>query len=327
MLKYGLILVATLVLFSLIYLVVIVYTRNVFVPRYHKKLSDRDKILPADLGTVGRRAIFYGMVRDGLPGLIKTQKSLCDLARFFEEVKFTILENGSSDGTREFLEKWSSTDERVNIVNGNGEKAQRDVETFLTQLPNSNVYRGPGRIARYVCLRNQLHSSVKEIILEGKFSPTHCIATDLDQYRTIDENGFYSSLKLMDTNQDVTACSAYGRTTSAWKMPFSTYLYDSYAYHDKWLEVNDPDKKCGMKSRHIWNSKIDVTKKPHEVLSNFGGVCIYRPSEQFLNNYYAVENINQEQGLCDCEHVGFHRRLTKNSASKLLITFESFFSE
>jgi hypothetical protein len=325
MLRFVLIFTCISILFVLVYLVLVVFSRNVFVPKYHNKLRLRTKLLPDNIVSTGRKAIFYGMVRDGVPGILSNKKQLISLARFFEEVVFVILENGSVDSTRQFLDAWASSDNRVHIVNGDGELAQRSVNTYSSSVPNSHLDRGPKRIARYVCLRNQLHTSVKDIILSGKFVPTYCIATDLDQERTIDEHGFYSSLQLMDDDQDVVTCSAYGRTMSLWKIPMSTYLYDSYAYHDQWLEDNVTDRSCHNKGLYVWNRKIDVTNQYCKVLSNFGGMCIYRPSEQFLNNYYAVENIDHKRGLCDCEHVGFHKRLTKNSSSRFLITFDSFF--
>lgn len=308
--------------FILIYLIAVVYSKCVYVPNMHKQLENRAKNLPAKINTVGRKAIFYGMCRNAMPNLKKVKNNIIILSKFFTECKFIILENGSIDDTREFIEQWRDEDDRMTIVNGDGEEAKRAVDLFAKAVPNSDPWKGPKRIARYASLRNQLHGTVKNMVLSGKFDPSHFICLDLDQNVTIDEKGFYDSLQKMAEDVNVVACTAYGKTTKPWKIPLTSYIYDTYAFLDDWLVNNGTDRN---KTKHIWSEKINVTNKNfHQVISNFGGLSIYRNTQEFMDNFYAVENI--EKNKCDCEHIGFHKRLQVGQKNaQLLIGFETFF--
>ena len=247
------------------------------------------------------------------------------MSRFFSDYRVIILEDGSQDGTREFIEKWRQEDDRVTIVDGDTEEAQRAVALFSSVVPKSDYWKGPKRIARYASLRNQLHSAIKNSVLDSTFEPSCFVCMDMDQNVTIDEKGFYDSLLKMEEDSNVVACTAYGKTAKPWQIPLTTYLYDSYAFLDEWLIHNNADRMDKVKPKHIWYEKIDVkNKKFHQVVSNFGGLSIYKNTQEFMNNFYAVENIYNNR--CDCEHVGFHKRLQAgNPQSKLLIGFETFF--
>jgi hypothetical protein len=325
---YGLSVFGLLALFALIYLVVVVYSKYIFVPHMHKLLANRAKQLPAQIDTAGRTAIFYGMCRDAMPNLGKSKKNIISLSRFFDDCRFVILENGSTDGTREFLEEWKKENKHVTIVDGDGEEAQRAINLFAKAVPKSDRWKGPKRIARYASLRNQLHAAVKDMVLSGKFEPSHCVCLDLDQNVSLDEKGFYDSLQKMAEDISVVAISAYGKTVQPWSLPLTSYLYDSYAFLDKWLIEKNADRRDHIKGKHIWREKIDVSgDKFHQVVSNFGGMSIYRKTQEFMNNFYAVENIDKE-GRCSCEHVGFNKRLqTGRDDAKLLIGFETFFDK
>jgi hypothetical protein len=310
-----------------IYLLLIFYCNFSFIPSIHSKLKKRSKELPLKINIEGRTAVFYGMVQNGMPNFQISKKNMINLSsKFFSDCRFVILENDSKDGTREFLEKWKNEDDRVTIINGDGKSAKRDVDMFKKSVQISNREKGPIRIARYVNLRNQLHNSVKHIILSSDFKPSHCICLDMDQNVTLDEKGFYDSLEKMADDKSVIACTAYGKTVKPWTVPFTLYLYDSYAFLDNWLVKNGTDLRNDMKCRHIFREKINVSDgKFHQCISNFGGFSVYRTTKEFINNYYAVENIDKK-GRCDCEHIGFNKRLQAGcSNAKLLIAFETFF--
>lgn len=323
---YSLSVFGLLALFALIYLFVVVYSKFIFVPNMHKRLENRSKQLPEKIDTVGRVAILYGMCRNAMPNLKKSKTNIISLSRFFDNCKFVILENGSTDGTREFLEEWRKADDRVKIIDGDGEAAQHVINMFSNAVPNSDRWKGPKRIARYASLRNQLHAAVKNVVLSGELDPSHFICLDLDQNVSVDEKGFYSAMQKMSTDASVVAISAYGKTVQPWSLPLTSYLYDSYAFLDEWLVANGADRRDQIKSKHIWREKIDVSgDKFHQVVSNFGGMSIYRKTQEFMNNFYAVENID-DKGRCDCEHVGFNKRLQAGrDDAKLLIGFETFF--
>jgi hypothetical protein len=310
----------------LIVFLVMIYTTSLLYQNYYtvpcliQKINAQKSKLPVDLMSTGKRVIFYGMVRDGMPGIQKAKENLLSLSRFFEHAIFIILEDSSTDGTREFLNDWSTQDERLTIVDGDFEKAHIYSKSFKDSTKYSfDKDKGPQRIGKYVVFRNQLHATVVE--RAESFLPTSFVSLDLDQHLYIDEFAFWESLQLMESNKDIVVTSAHGKT-SGFRF---IRLYDTYAFSDENIEKRNLNIHDFKKSIYVFLLHIKAENKL-DVISNFGGLCIYRNTPQFLENYYSIEGFDKNYTRCLCEHIPFHKRLKKgNENAKHLISFETYF--
>ena len=308
---------------AVVYVVLAMLSKYVYVPNQHARLQRR-RVKKEDADTKRGVAVFYGMCRNAMPGLETMLHNIQTLSRFFDDYCIVVLENGSTDGTRECLHEWTKT-MKLNILDG--DDTRPTVAHFAQSVPNSDTYRGPVRIARYVALRNQLHTAVVETA--QNMSATHCVCMDLDQNVSVDEHAFYQSLQLMEDDPLVAVCTAHGKTSSPWVKPFQSYMYDTYAFLDTWLLRTRNNRNNAVKLKHIQNRDINVGGggggggSGTRVLSNFGGMAVYRYTDAFAHNFYSVDNIDYETGMCDCEHVGFHKRLQNT----VMIAFETFFDK
>lgn len=290
---------------ALVYLCTVSMTRYVFIPIQYQSLQKHNPRSDKELTPISS-AVFYGMVRDGMPGIKNTVQNMIHLSAFFVRAEFCIMEDGSTDGTREYLDSIASNNKKFHIVDGKPETKYYE---------KSCKNRGPGRIHKYASLRNQQH----KIIVDKFGDLDFCVLMDMDNVSAINLMQFQNAVDKLQQDSTIDAISGYNRTCSVFKHPFKTILYDTYAYEDDHVHqnnmVHDPESK---KSSYIWSSPKPIFEHFPKVISNFGGCCIYRNSEKFKNNYYAVEDIQDDK--CLCEHVGFNRRL-----DSVHIGFDSFF--
>jgi hypothetical protein len=304
---------------SLLFVLIITVRQNNFViPKMIASIDESNSKLPIDLKKNGRNSVFYGMVKNGMPGIKKAKKNIISLAFFFEMSKFVILEDGSTDGTREFLEEWQTQDTRLKIVDGDSIKAQKASNVFQKKL-FFDKNKGPKRIAKYCVLRNQLQTEVVKIAQDKFENRNVFVSMDLDQNLSIDKFNFFTSLTAMETDELIVASSAHGLTVKFGVV----HLYDTYAFVDDHIQKHDLYLNDFKKFNYINSLQLD--DKTRNVISNFGGLSIYRNTERFRNNYYSVDFHDELRSRCMCEHVGFHRRLKASNKSKHLILFKTFF--
>ena len=277
--------------------------------------------LPQDLQKTRRTAIIYGMCRNAMPGLGSAKKNFIELSRYFEDVRFVVMEDSSTDGTKEFLTCWAQEDNRLQLVAGDSVQAKESCTVF--QHVKKSAF-SPSRISRYAYLRNQLHKVVVTIA-RTSFATTHFVSSDMDQIRTIDQYGFWNAMNIMDSDQQVIAVSALGKRISKWK-PCTTTIYDTYAFSDKFIQHHNMESNQASKAKYI--KSLGLNSRTNLIVdSNFGGLCIYRATNSFCNNFYTVDVIpNTNEQVCLCEHTGFHRRLHAESPkAKFTISFDTMF--
>ena len=299
------------------YLSLLLLTYYVIAPQEHERLARQ--VIDPDVPPLDHGVVIYGMVKDGMPGLRRSLENVLDIAAMYQDYRVVILENDSTDKSREVLDELASKDPRVRIVDGDAELAQKAVE----QYSRSNYARSPWRISRIAAFRNQLHKEAVKVAAEefpDDAGRIHFVSVDLDQHRTINMCEFQAAVnKQSETPDTIVASSALGRTISPW-IPLHTFSYDSFAF----LKTDD---KPGENEVYFYMPGAKL-KPGYKVQSNFGGVAVYSDSQAFRDNFYEVDLLQADHSVC--EHVGFHARLFADEGGtkvpkEHVIGFDTFF--
>lgn len=233
------------------------------------------------------KVAFVGLARDIAGVLPESIKRIIDTARHFADWRAFVVENDSTDGTKDILTTWAADDPEHVIV-----------QMTDTGKPHLHGFE-PARTEAMAVYRNDCRELVRTHYAEADY----VIVVDLDAWGGWSVHGVLNGIGWHERLPHA-GCMA---TTSLFKHAYMLQdgkrpwcHYDNWAY--RWL---------GWTPRlgpwfTFWLPPPGAP--PIEVNSAFGGLGIYK-TQPLLECEYSGE---------DCEHVPFHRRMKEKGWSIFL---------
>ncbi len=230
------------------------------------------------------RVAICGLCRDVSIFLPRTMARIERLMSSFGDAQVVLFENDSSDGTREQLNQWASTDARITILGGQ------------LSAPKFETSRSRKRATALAHFRNQYLNHLR--VHAADF--THVIVLDAD----LIGGWSYDGIAHTFGNDQWDFVGSYGLnylTRPPQSKPESR-LYDSWAFRPR------PDMPASVKL--VEGMPIHSRGSPMiPVLSCFGGLGIYKSEAIFAASYDGQ----------DCEHVLLHTRMREAGYDRLFI--------
>jgi hypothetical protein len=130
---------------------------------------------------------------------------------------------------------------------------------------------------------------------------------DMDLKGVLYEDGIFHSVQMMEKDRQIDAVACNGML---WEDSIQQYqYYDSFAH----IDVGEPyifetGKDKQLHDVYVHNSvshRYRYYEEPREVMSAFGGFCLYRRGSFFHSRY------NYSPTFFSCEHAFFHAKMTK----------------
>jgi hypothetical protein len=234
--------------------------------------------------------IITALVRDVAHKLPEITQKAERMGSLFGDYRILIVENDSSDGTREKLLEWHFKNPRVTIL-GCGYNVD---ECHMSKMPKTD---GHGvdriRIEKMVKLRNIY---LEEIKRSDPYRFQYVAMWDMDLLGSIYFDGVQHTIGYMDKNPDVDVVCAYG----IYRWGILTLFYDTYALLHKGEQFHIDMKTAHDIRKGLWEAKYDRGEDPVEVDSCFSGFALYRTSS--LLDEDVLYDMSGEDNL-ECEHV------------------------
>lgn len=249
--------------------------------------------------------VIAGLIRNGAFHINKLKERCERIASFFKEYKIVILENNSTDGTREFLLQWAQEDQNVTILCKDS-FAVNLKECDITYLfPKSENLGGsplPARIQKMAFLRNVYLQHVKHYYSKYDY---FCVM-DMDLNGDMYSDGFLQTVHLLNQNKNIDAIACNGlllRTDSD-----QYYYYDSFAHIEKtdsYIFENQTSKNNHDQYVHsLITLRYTTSMKIDTVRSAFGGIVLYKMNK-IQDAFYDFS-----PNFLSCEHSFFHKKIS-----------------
>lgn len=241
-----------------------------------------------------KKVIITALVRDVGKKLPEIEKKAIAVSKLFNDYRIIIVENDSSDNTREYLLSWSKKDPKV-IILGCGINVKK-CEIKLEKTEGHSVNRK--RIEKMVYLRNIYLDFIKKNYSHFDY----VLMWDLDSISMIYLDGIHNSFGYFATDNNIATICANG----IYRWGFMTLYYDTYATLSKNEKFHIDSKLSHDIRKGLWEHRYYRGEPLQEVDSCFSGFTIYR-MENLLGKeiYYdmsPMENI-------ECEHVRLNMKI------------------
>jgi len=259
-----------------------------------------------------KESIVFGILaRNCAKVLSRNIDRIENLGSRFSSYNAVILENNSTDRTKEVISRWTERNDRiVSIIRDDISNISDAIQTQDDDFPYPLV--SPKRIGRMVKCRNILLNEIR-----SRFQPDIVCIIDSDIYG-FDTEGVISAIK--NAPEGWGALFANGtelcRKGLSGSIPFPNY-YDSYAYLPFGADYRDP-AFCKFIRRELCRLGYEIYKKlvTHDtaylpVESAFGGIGVYK-FECISNLDYETVILSQlaDKKICVCEHVPFNSAIS-----------------
>lgn len=223
-----------------------------------------------------------------------TMNRLEKLSKLFADFSVVIVENDSDDGTPELFGGWEP-DFRKTLVS---EKYDRP------HLPSRRDAERTVPLAEY---RQKCLGIIKGYV----HRPDYVIVMDYDSWGGYLAEGIMSSLHYLKQDRVYYGMASMGLA----QIPqlrnndgtFSWFNYDAWAFRPKYSWQQRPEMWI-----HHWKPPFGCP--PIEVNSAFGGLCVYNTDDYLLGRY-----VGTLLGRGDCEHVAFHRSISRETGKRLCL--------
>lgn len=240
-----------------------------------------------------KSVVICSLLRDAEDKIDDLKKRVEKMGELFRSYRVLIVENDSSDRTREKLLEWAAENPRVTIL-GCGENV-RKCELKLPKTEGHSVYHK--RIQKMSKLRNIYLDYISSSNLA---SADYVIVWDMDILGSVYLDGVLNSLGYLEENSNMQAMCAYG--IYSWG-PFTVY-YDTYAHQEEGDEFNI-ELKYPLDMYNGLFTRYARGEPPKKVKSCFSGFTIYRASDLSGARYGQPDETNLR-----CEHSMLHDSLS-----------------
>jgi hypothetical protein len=257
----------------------------------NKEVYDKRIKLGTEIASQSK-IVICALVRDVARNVENIKTKVYSITKLFEDYRVLIVENDSTDGTRELLLRWSQQDPKI-VILGCGVNADK----CTLNLPRTiNHDHGVSRINKMVFLRNLY---LKEIRMNyADFN--YMLVWDLDLVSTLFGDGVMNTIGYMDKNKDIDGVCAQG----IYSLNGVNLYYDTYAHVDMDENIEYAKGRNESRMRFI-KGMVENGSEPYGVKSCFGGATIYKiPSIVVMGHSYQTGKTLD--GEVVCEHVGFH---------------------
>lgn len=247
--------------------------------------------------------VIAGLIRNGAFHLPALKEKCAQIVAGFQEYKIILVENNSTDGTRDFLLEWVNEDPNVFVLCQDiftiNEK-ECDLSALFPKSENLGGSPLPDRIQKMAFLRNVY---LKHVLHYYSNYDYLCIL-DMDLKGDLYLDGFYHSIQLLERNS-IDAVTCNGMLIQPGTDQY--YYYDSFAHierGDPILWENQTAKSNHDRYVHTYiTHKYSTDMKPDSVKSAFGGAALYK-----------IKSLNKcmydfSSTLFSCEHSYFHKNL------------------
>lgn len=212
------------------------------------------------------RVLVVSMVRDVIEQIPMIIDRAEVMGKLFDDYRILIVENDSTDHTREALLRWARSNPKVEVLGcGVNAKECRLPKAAKTQK-HAIAY---DRIAKMSRLRNIYLEEIRKRYSRGW---DFAIMWDLDAVATTYDDGVYHALGIMDRHDDIGVVCANG----IYDMGFFSWFYDTYAIaekHDPYF--SDLHETYNLR-KGLHDFRYGRGDPKVEVESCFSGLAIYR---------------------------------------------------
>lgn len=255
-----------------------------------------------------KNILFCGVVRNAEKYVERNVLRILRTANQFKNHHIFIYENDSTDKTKEILKIISEKNKNITIQCENN-ISDDYIHTFA-KGPDANHSIRSRMIAK--CRNKYLD------FLQNNNIYDYVCVIDLDLKGGWSYDGFYDSIALLESSNDIACVSAYGILSehhnghSIEQIDRSQYLmYDSFAFrpynYDK-----EPSSSLQASANFFKTNRGD---DPLIVYSNFNGVAIYK-TNYLINKRYSTKV--HKNNFVDCDHVIMHEQI-RNAKGKILM--------
>ncbi len=298
----------------IILVVLVAFIEHIQRPK-HYRLLDRylASTLPNEIAVLDRRrvddgykamkestVVIAGLIRNGENHISHIKRQTEHLGSHFLDYRILVVENDSTDTTRQQLLAWHGTNPKVNIL-GCGVNSK----DCILKLPPT-IGHGPdyNRIIKMAYLRNIYLGYVRE----HYDSFDYLVVLDLDIIGTCYIDGIASSFASLEHHPEIDAISSNGRRLDVNTLAIGEY-YDPFAHRSlgSKIDFDSLDEKLKWDQDHCkFTPRIDGNLI--RIASGFGGLTIYRLSSLLgCGARYAPP----PRGKLGCEHVPLNMSLER----------------
>lgn len=250
------------------------------------------------------KIVISGLIREGENKISSIRKFCENIGSNFQEYHVLIVENDSTDKTRQKLLEWQSETPDLVTILGCGVNAR---QCLMKTKFYRNHEEDSNRISALAHLRNIYLDHTK-----SHFSHyDYLIVCDFDLYARVHIQGLEEAFQFISTESKCNAVSANSRRNPS-KLDNSESLleyYDQFAY----LPLKKEFGFDNIKMKHQWDDIVKKTVRynvgdtPYEVQSAFGGFTIYKIKPLLISE---VKYNSFPEGKIGCEHVYFHQHIS-----------------
>jgi len=272
------------------------YTPDTF-PMINKELVE-DMVTRGKVHASNSKIIITSLLRDVEERIPEIKKKVERVGNMFQDYRVFIVENDSTDHTRELLLGWTAQNPKVTIL-GCGYNSS---ECSLPKSPKTNGHHvDRPRIEKMTRLRNIYLDEIKH-----QHSPDdgwdYVVMWDLDMLGSVYLDGIQHTMRVMQTNPDINVVCAYG----IYRWGSLILFYDTYA-----LLHPGEDFHIDMKTIHDirkgwWEVKHSRGDSPFDVDSCFSGFAIYKTDALLSDDVFYDMS---PEGNLECEHVRLNKKI------------------
>lgn len=262
--------------------------------RKHKEEVDRGRVWAKD-----KRIVVAGLLQNAADQVPDLQARCKRIVTHFKDYRIIVLENNSTDGSREELLAWAAHDPRVKVLCQNPYIANAD-ECFIDGSSGvKDKSPMPNRIRKMATLRNIYLTHIGHYYKDFDLL---CVM-DMDLEGELFADGFFHGVGVLSSPKvDAVACNGMLKTDDD-----AFYYYDSFAY----VEEHDPPVLNDMSEKsehdnyvHIYMTQLYCSQMtPDRVQSAFGGCVLYKLAPALQARY------DFSQNSFVCEHTYFHQKM------------------
>lgn len=251
------------------------------------------------------KVLICGLVRNVEKNVPLIIRRVEEMVKHFGDYRVLIVENNSSDRTRELLLEWNKVNPKVLIL-GCGRNSPGTCHISFAKVPTTAHIVSRGRISKMTHLRNIYLDELKSMWNSGEFRPDYTMMWDLDVVGSAYVDGvahtmgYYADPDFRERTSSVCANGMYD-----WGI-IKTY-YDTYAHLDK----NETFDMVRFIARDHFLNAFKNYKRGEplkEVNACFSGLTIYNTSH-LLPPEVRYDMDPDEDVHIECEHVRLSEKL------------------